>query len=57
MEQARQAACRAKEGAPGMIEQLLPPGVAVVEAFEDRLGEPVFPGEETKITKESLPTI
>jgi 4'-phosphopantetheinyl transferase EntD len=29
-----------------MIEQLLPAGVAVVEAFEDRPGEPVFPGEE-----------
>jgi 4'-phosphopantetheinyl transferase EntD len=29
-----------------MIEQLLPAGVAVVEAFEDLPGEPAFPGEE-----------
>jgi 4'-phosphopantetheinyl transferase N-terminal domain len=29
-----------------MIEQLLPAGVVAVEAFEDVLGEPVFPGEE-----------
>lgn len=29
-----------------MIEQLLPAGVVVVEAFEDVPGEPVFPGEE-----------
>jgi 4'-phosphopantetheinyl transferase EntD len=29
-----------------MIETLLPAGVAVVEAFEDRPGEPVFRGEE-----------
>jgi 4'-phosphopantetheinyl transferase EntD len=29
-----------------MIEQLLPAGVAAVEAFEDVPGEPVFPGEE-----------
>jgi 4'-phosphopantetheinyl transferase EntD len=29
-----------------MIEQLLPPAVVVVEAFEDVPGEPVFPGEE-----------
>ena len=34
-----------------MIEQLLPPGVAVVEAFEDRLGEPVFPGEEDLVAQ------
>ena len=33
-----------------MIEQLLPPGVAVVEAFEDVSLEPVFPGEEDLIT-------
>lgn len=32
-----------------MIEQLLPAGVAVVEAFEDLPGEPVFPGEEDLI--------
>jgi 4'-phosphopantetheinyl transferase EntD len=29
-----------------MIEQLLPDGVVVVEAFEDAPNEPVFPGEE-----------
>jgi 4'-phosphopantetheinyl transferase EntD len=29
-----------------MIEQLLPAGVVVVEAFEDVPGEPAFPGEE-----------
>jgi 4'-phosphopantetheinyl transferase EntD len=29
-----------------MIEQLLPAGVASVEAFEDMPSEPVFPGEE-----------
>jgi 4'-phosphopantetheinyl transferase EntD len=29
-----------------VIEQLLPAGVVVVEAFEDVPGEPVFPGEE-----------
>ena len=29
-----------------MIEQLLPAGVATVEAFEDAPGETVFPGEE-----------
>jgi 4'-phosphopantetheinyl transferase EntD len=29
-----------------MIEQLLPAGVVVVEAFEDMPSEPVFPGEE-----------
>jgi hypothetical protein len=29
-----------------MIEQLLPAGVVAVEAFDDVLGEPVFPGEE-----------
>jgi len=29
-----------------MIEQLLPPGVVAVEAFEDVPGDPVFPGEE-----------
>ena len=46
MEQARHAASGAEEGAPSMIEQLLPGGVAVVEAFEDLPGEPVFPGEE-----------
>jgi len=45
MEQARQAA-NAEEGAPGMIEQLLPAGVVAIEAFEDVPGEPVFPGEE-----------
>ena len=32
-----------------MIEELLPPGVAVVEAFEDQPDEPVFPGEEDLI--------
>ena len=46
MEQAHQAARGAEEGAPSMIEQLLPASVAVVESFEDRPGEPVFPGEE-----------
>lgn len=29
-----------------MIEELLPSGVVAVEAFGDRPGEPVFPGEE-----------
>lgn len=32
-----------------MLEQLLPPNVIAVEAFEDRLGESVFPGEEDLI--------
>jgi 4'-phosphopantetheinyl transferase EntD len=32
-----------------VIEELLPAGVAVVEAFEDRPREPVFPGEEDLI--------
>src|SRR5688572_25742384 len=29
-----------------MIEELLPPGVVAVEAFQDVPGEPSFPGEE-----------
>jgi 4'-phosphopantetheinyl transferase EntD len=49
MEQARQTANGTEEGAASMIEELLPAGVAVVEAFEDRPGEPVFPGEEDLI--------
>jgi hypothetical protein len=34
-----------------MIEQLLPAGVAAVEAFEDVPGETVFPGEEDLVTR------
>jgi 4'-phosphopantetheinyl transferase EntD len=34
-----------------MIEQLLPPAVAVVEAFGDLPGEPAFPGEEDLIVR------
>src|SRR4051812_15669131 len=45
VEQAQQAP-NAEEGAPRMIEQLLPIGVVAVEAFEDVPGEPVYPGEE-----------
>ena len=36
-----------------MIEQLLPAGVAAVEAFEDVPGEPVFPGEEDLVATPS----
>jgi 4'-phosphopantetheinyl transferase EntD len=45
MEQPGQAA-DAEEGAPGMIQQLLPAGAVAVETFEDVPGEPVYPGEE-----------
>ena len=48
MEQAQQTA-NAKEGAAGMIEQLLPDGVVVVETFEDVAGEQCFPGEESLV--------
>lgn len=34
-----------KYGTPDMIADLLPNGVVAVEAYEDVLGEPVFPGE------------
>lgn len=34
-----------------MIEALLPPGTAVAEAFADRDGEPVFPGEESAVAR------
>ena len=34
-----------------MIEQLLPAGVAVVEAFQDNPDELIFPGEEDLIAK------
>lgn len=36
-----------------MIEQLLPAGVVVVEAFEDMPGEPAFPGEEDLVANAS----
>jgi 4'-phosphopantetheinyl transferase EntD len=32
-----------------MLEKLLPPDVVAVEAFEDKLGDSVFPGEEDLI--------
>jgi len=34
-----------------VIEELLPPGVVAVEAFADRAGEPVFPGEEEQVAR------
>ena len=51
MDQAQQATRGAEEGAFRMIEQLLPAGVAVVEAFQDNPDEPIFPGEEDLIAK------
>jgi 4'-phosphopantetheinyl transferase EntD len=51
MDQAQQATRGAEEGAFCMIEQLLPAGVAVVEAFQDNPDEPIFPGEEDLIAK------
>src|SRR6202022_3165764 len=47
-EKGRKAA-NAQEGAPDMIEKLLPHGVVGVEAFEDVPGELSFPGEESLI--------
>src|SRR5262245_10837885 len=44
--QACQAARDTGEGAPKMIERLLPAGVVAIEAFDDIPGEPIFPGEE-----------
>src|SRR5262249_7645514 len=41
-----QATCAAEAAASGMIEQLIPAGAAVVEAFEDVPGERLFQGEE-----------
>jgi 4'-phosphopantetheinyl transferase EntD len=51
MEEVRQAISGAEESAPCMIEQLVPAGVVVVEAFQDDPDEPLFPGEEDLVAK------
>jgi 4'-phosphopantetheinyl transferase EntD len=51
MDEAQPTSGGAKESVPCMIEQLLPTGVAVVEAFHDNSDEPIFPGEEDLVAK------
>jgi 4'-phosphopantetheinyl transferase EntD len=46
MDDAHEISRCAEENLTRMIEQILPAGVAVVEAFEDDPSEAVFPGEE-----------
>jgi 4'-phosphopantetheinyl transferase EntD len=51
MDKAQQTSGGAEESVIHMIEQLLPAGVAVVEAFQDNPDEPTFPGEEDLVAK------